>query len=55
MIELGSTHHTLTGAPLGWNDTNALNLQVFLPYYPTYLIAHVVGDTAAYNLTLLAG
>ena len=52
---LGSTHHTLTGAPLGWNDTNALNLQVFLPYYPTYLAAHVVGDTAAYNLTLLAG
>ena len=52
---LGSTHHTLSGAPLGWDDTNALNLQVFLPYYPTYLVAHVVGDTAAYNLTLLAG
>ena len=52
---LGTTHHTMTGAPLGWDDTNALNLQVFLPYYPTYLLAHVVGDVAAYNLTLLAG
>jgi O-antigen/teichoic acid export membrane protein len=52
---LGSTHHTLTGAPFGWDDTNALSLQVFLPYYPTYLAAQVVGDTAAYNLALLAG
>ncbi|MGZ4370866.1 MAG: hypothetical protein ACXVRQ_01535, partial [Gaiellaceae bacterium] len=52
---LGTTHHTLSGAPLGWTDTNALSLQVFLPYYPTYLAAHVVGDTAAYNLALLAG
>jgi O-antigen/teichoic acid export membrane protein len=52
---LGSTHHTLTGAPVGWNDTNALNLQVFLPYYPTYLLSQIVGETAAYNLTLLAG
>jgi O-antigen/teichoic acid export membrane protein len=52
---LGSTHHTLSGAPFGWSDTNALQLQVLLPYYPTYLLAHVVGDVAAYNLTLLAG
>ena len=28
---LGTTHHTLTGAPFGWDQTNALNLQVFLP------------------------
>ena len=52
---LGLTHHTLTGAPFGWNESNALNLQVFLPYYTTYLVAHVIGDVAAYNLTLLAG
>jgi O-antigen/teichoic acid export membrane protein len=52
---LGSTHHTLSGAPFGWSGTNALQLQVVLPYYPTYLLAHVVGDVAAYNLTLLAG
>jgi O-antigen/teichoic acid export membrane protein len=52
---LGSTHHTLTGAPFGWNETNALNLQVMLPYYPTYLVAKVVGDVAAFNLATLAG
>ncbi|MDQ2950782.1 MAG: hypothetical protein M3R54_00800, partial [Chloroflexota bacterium] len=52
---LGMTHHTLTGAPFGWDQTNALNIQVFLPYYPTYLLAHVVGDVAAFNLVTLAG
>jgi hypothetical protein len=52
---LGMTHHALTGAPFGWDQTNALNIQVFLPYYPTYLIAHVVGDVAAFNLITLAG
>jgi O-antigen/teichoic acid export membrane protein len=52
---LGLTHHTLTGAPFGWDQTNALNIQVFLPYYPTYLVAHVVGDVAAFNLVTLAG
>jgi O-antigen/teichoic acid export membrane protein len=52
---LGLTHHTLTGAPIGWDQTNALNIQVFLPDYPTYLIAHVVGDVAAFNLVTLAG
>ena len=52
---LGMTHHTLTGAPFGWDQTNALNIQVFLPYYPTYLVAHVVGDVAAFNLVTLAG
>lgn len=52
---LGSTHHTLTGAPFGWEETNALHLQVLWPYYPTYLLAHVIGDVAAWNVTLLAG
>jgi O-antigen/teichoic acid export membrane protein len=52
---LGSTHHTLTGAPFGWSETNALQLQVLWPYYPTYLLAHVMGDVAAWNVTLLAG
>ena len=52
---LGATQHTLTGAPFGWSETNALHLQVLWPYYPTYLLAHVVGDVAAWNLTLLAG
>ncbi len=52
---LGSTHHTLSGAPFGWDETNALNVQVMLAYYPTYLVAHVVGDVAAFNLVTLAG
>ena len=52
---LGTTHHTLTGAPFGWDGTNALNIQVALAYYPTYLAAHVVGQVAAFNLTTLAG
>jgi O-antigen/teichoic acid export membrane protein len=52
---LGITHHTLSGAPFGWDETNAVNLQTFLAYYPEYLIAHVVGDVAAFNLVTLAG
>lgn len=52
---LGSTHHTLTGAPFGWTETNALELQVLLPYYPTYLAAKLVGAIAAFNLVTLAG
>ncbi len=52
---LGITHHTLSGAPFGWDQSNALNAQVFLAYYPTYLVARIVGDVAAYNLTTLAG
>ncbi|MEP6893394.1 MAG: hypothetical protein ABI927_06395, partial [Gaiellaceae bacterium] len=52
---LGITHHTLTGAPFGWDETNALNMQTLLAYYPAYLAAHVVGDVAAFNLVTLAG
>jgi O-antigen/teichoic acid export membrane protein len=51
---LGSTHHTFSGAPFGWDETNALQLQVLLPYYPTYLLSKVVGEVAAWNITLLA-
>ena len=52
---LGTTHHTFSAAPFGWNETNAYNAQVFLAYYPTYLASYVVGEIAAYNLTTLAG
>ena len=52
---LGTTHHTLTGAPLGWNEGNGLNLQWLLPYYPGYLATKVVGEVAAYNLVVLSG
>jgi O-antigen/teichoic acid export membrane protein len=52
---LGVTHHTLTGAPFGWDETNALNMQTLLAYYPVYLAAQVVGEIAAFNLITLAG
>ena len=51
----GVTHHTLTGAPFGWDEGNGLNLQALLAYYPAYLVAKVVGPVAAYNLVLLSG
>ena len=52
---LGTTHHTLTGAPFGWDQGNGLNVQWLLPYYPTYLLTKVVGEVAAYNVVLLSG
>ena len=52
---LGVTHHTLTGAPLGWDEGNGLNLQWLLPYYPGYLATKVVGEVAAFNLVVLSG
>jgi O-antigen/teichoic acid export membrane protein len=52
---LGTTHHTLSGAPLGWDQGNGLNLQWLLPYYPGYLATKVVGEVAAYNLVVLSG
>ncbi|PWU25605.1 MAG: hypothetical protein C5B48_00440, partial [Candidatus Rokuibacteriota bacterium] len=51
----GSVHHTLTGAPLGWDDGNGSHIQALIPYYPAYLITKVVGPVAAYNLVLLSG
>jgi O-antigen/teichoic acid export membrane protein len=51
----GNTHHTLTGAPFGWDQGNGLFLQSLIPYYPAYLATKVVGPIAAYNLVLLAG
>lgn len=52
---LGITHHTITGAPFGWDGTNAINVQLLLPYYPTYLMSKVFGEIVALNLTTLAG
>jgi O-antigen/teichoic acid export membrane protein len=52
---LGTTHHTLSGAPLGWDEGNGLNIQWFLPYYPAYLATRLFGPVAAYNLITLAG
>jgi O-antigen/teichoic acid export membrane protein len=52
---LGTTHHTFSGAPFGWNEGNGLNIQWSLPYYPTYLAARLFGPIVAYNLVTLAG
>jgi hypothetical protein len=52
---LGTTHHTLSGAPFGWDEGNGINIQWSLPYYPAYLASKVFGPVAAYNLITLAG
>jgi O-antigen/teichoic acid export membrane protein len=51
----GTTHHTLTGAPFGWDGDNGLNIQWLLPYYGAYLATAVFGEVAASNLLLLSG
>jgi O-antigen/teichoic acid export membrane protein len=51
----GSTHHTLSGAPFGWDEGNGLNLQWLLPYYPAYLATKVVGEVTAFNLVVFSG
>ncbi len=51
----GTTEHALTGAPLGWTQGNALNLQWLLSYYPAYLASRVWDEVVAYNLTVLSG
>jgi hypothetical protein len=51
----GTTHHTLTGAPFGWDGSNGLNIQWLIPYYPAYLLTKVAGPVGAYNIVLLAG
>ncbi|MGZ4360135.1 MAG: hypothetical protein ACXVZW_10175 [Gaiellaceae bacterium] len=51
----GIIHHTLTGAPIGWAQGNALNLQWLVPYLPAYLLSGSVGEVTAFNLVTLAG
>ncbi len=51
----GTTHHVLTGAPLGWDEGNGVTLQLLIPYYPAYLATKLIGPIAAYNLMLLVG
>lgn len=51
----GTTHHTLTGAPFGWDESNGLNIQWLIPYYPAYLLTKVTSPVGAYNIVLLAG
>ena len=52
---LGNTHHTLSGAPFGWDEGNGLNIQWSLPYYPAYLATRLFGPVVGYNLVTLAG
>jgi hypothetical protein len=52
---LGSTHVGLTGAPFGWEFSNALNIQWGLVFGPAVLISKVIGEIAAYNLIVLSG
>jgi hypothetical protein len=51
----GAIHHTLTGAPFGWNEDNGRNLQWLLPYYPAYLGTKAIGELAAFNVVILLG
>ncbi len=51
----GTTHHTLTGAPFGWDESNGLNINWLIPYYPAYLLTKVTTPVGAYNIVLLAG
>jgi O-antigen/teichoic acid export membrane protein len=52
---LGNTHHTLSGAPFGWDEGNGLNIQWSLPYYPAYLVSKLFGPVVAYDVVTLAG
>ena len=51
----GTTHHTMTGAPFGWDESNGLNIQWLIPYYPAYLLTKLIGPLGAHNVVLLAG
>jgi hypothetical protein len=51
----GTTHHTMTGAPFGWDQSNGLNINWLIPYYPAYLLTRLIGPFGAYNLILLSG
>ena len=51
----GVTHMTMTGAPFGWDFSNALNVQWAWAYFPAYLVAELNAEILAYNLTIITG
>jgi len=51
----GTTHHTITGAPFGWDESNALNIQRLIPYYPAFLLSKWIGPLGAHNVILISG
>ncbi len=52
---LGTTHISSTGAPFGWDFSNALNIQWGLVFGPAVLLSKVIGEVAAYNVIVLSG
>jgi hypothetical protein len=52
---LGTTHMLLTGAPFGWEFSNALNVQWAFVFLPATLATKLIGEVAAYNLVILSG
>jgi hypothetical protein len=52
---LGAYHIDLLGAPFGWLQGSAPNVQVAFAAYPAYLVSGVVGEIAAYNLIVFSG
>ena len=51
----GTTTFEQVAVPFGYEQANSLNLQTLLPNYPTYLATKIVGEVAAYNLSVLIG
>lgn len=51
----GSTTDPLVAAPFGLEESNGLNFQWFLPYYPAYLATKVFGEVVAFNLVVVSG
>jgi hypothetical protein len=50
----GSTHISATGAPLGWERGDGINVQSLLVGLPTALAAKVIGPINAYNIMVLS-
>jgi hypothetical protein len=51
----GTTTFDQVASPFGLHTANALNIQTFIPYFPAFLATKVVGEVAAFNLTMLIG
>ena len=51
----GTTHVSLTGAPIGWDYQNGLNIQWAAVFVPGVLATKLFGPVAGYNLVVLSG
>lgn len=51
----GTTHIAESGAPLGWDSGNAVNLQFITTYWPAHVLDTFVSATVAYNVVVIAG